>query len=112
MGSNRSDGKNNDRISEWEKRDSAGYSLPQTGTGVNVISNLYSNNDLSSTRLSAYVQDAFKFRTKQGMFTLIGGLRGAYWTYNKEFIVSPRVSLGFIPNFEQNLTFRAATGIY
>lgn len=102
----------NDRISEWEKRDSAGYSLPQTGTGVNVISNLYSNNDLSSTRLSAYVQDAFKFRTKQGMFTLIGGLRGAYWTYNKEFIVSPRVSLGFIPNFDQNLTFRAATGIY
>lgn len=102
----------NDRISEWEKRDSAGYSLPQTGTGVNVISNLYSNNDLSTTRLSAYVQDAFKFRTKQGMFTLIGGVRGAYWTYNKEFIVSPRVSLGFIPNFDQNLTFRAATGIY
>lgn len=102
----------NDRISEWEKRDSAGYSLPQTGTGVNVISNLYSNNDLSSTRLSAYVQDAFKFRTKQGMFTLVGGLRGSYWSYNKEFIVSPRVSLGFIPNFDQNLTFRAASGIY
>ena len=102
----------NDRISEWEKRDSAGYSLPQTGTGVNVISNLYSDNDLSSTRLSAYVQDAFKFRTKQGMFTLVGGLRGSYWSYNKEFIISPRVSLGFIPNFDQNLTFRAASGIY
>ena len=102
----------NDRISEWEKRDSAGYSLPQTGTGVNVISNLYSNNDLASTRLSAYVQDAFKFRTKQGMFTLIGGIRGAYWSYNKELIVSPRVSLGFTPNFDSNLTFRAATGIY
>lgn len=102
----------NDRISEWEKRDSAGYSLPQTGTGVNVISNLYSNNDLSTTRLSAYVQDNFKFRTKQGMFTLVGGIRGSYWSYNKEFIVSPRVSLGFIPNFDQNLTFRAASGIY
>ena len=102
----------NDRISEWEKRDSAGYSLPQTGNGVNVISNLYSDNDLSTTRISGYLQDVFKFRTKQGMFTLIGGLRGSYWSYNKEFIFSPRVSLGFIPNFDQNLTFRAATGIY
>lgn len=102
----------NDRISEWEKRDSAGYSLPQTGDGVNVISNLYSNNDLSSTRVSGYIQDIFKFRTKQGMFTLIGGIRGSYWSYNKEFIFSPRVSLGFIPNFDQRLTFRAATGIY
>lgn len=102
----------NDRISEWEKRDSAGYSLPQTGNGVNVISNLYSDNDLSSTRISGYIQDVFKFRTKQGMFTLIGGVRGSYWSYNKEFIFSPRVSLGFIPNFDQRLTFRAATGIY
>lgn len=102
----------NDRISEWEKRDSAGYSLPQTGTNVNVISNLYSDNDLSSTRFSAYLQDVFKFRTKQGMFTLIGGIRGSYWTFNKEFLFSPRVSLGFIPNFDQNLTFRAATGVY
>ena len=101
-----------DRISEWEKRDSAGYSLPQTGTGVNVISNLYSDNDLSSTRLSAYIQDVFKFRTKQGLFNLTGGIRGSYWSYNKEFIFSPRVSLGFIPNFDQNLTFRAATGLY
>lgn len=101
-----------DKISEWEKRDSAGYSLPQTGTNVQVISNLFSNNQIQSTRASGYLQDAFKFRTKQGMFTLVGGVRGSYWSYNKEFIFSPRVSLGFIPNFDQNLTFRLATGLY
>lgn len=102
----------NDKISEWEKRDSAGYSLPQGGGTVNVISNLFSDNELESTRLSAYVQDMFKFRSKQGLFTLVGGVRGSYWSFNKEFIVSPRVSLGFIPNFDQNLTFRLATGLY
>lgn len=102
----------NDQISEWEKRDSAGYSLPHVGDGVNVIANLYSDNQIKSTRVSGYVQDAFKFRTKQGLFTLIGGIRGSYWSYNKEFIVSPRASLGFIPNFDQNLTFRFATGLY
>lgn len=102
----------NDQINEWEKRDSAGYSLPQGGETVNVISNLFSDNALESTRISGYLQDMFKFRTKQGLFTLIGGIRGSYWTYNKEFIFSPRVSLGFIPNFDQNLTLRLASGVY
>ena len=101
-----------DRINEWEKRDSSGYSLPHTGTEVNVISNLYSDNNISSTRFSFYVQDAFKFRSKQGLFNLTGGIRGSYWSFNKEFIFSPRLSLGFIPNFNQNLTFRIAGGIY
>ena len=102
----------NDQIREWEKRDSSGYSLPQTGDFVNVYSNLFSDNKIESTRISAYAQDAFKFRTKQGMFTLIAGVRGSYWSFNKEFIVSPRASLGFIPNFDQNLTLRFATGLY
>lgn len=102
----------NDKISEWEKRDSAGYSLPQGGGNVNVIANLFSDNELESTRISGYLQDVFKFRTKQGLFTLVGGVRGSYWSYNKEFIFSPRASLGFIPNFDQNLTFRLASGLY
>lgn len=102
----------NDKISEWEKRDSSGYSLPQTGTAVNVIANLFSDNQLESTRFSAYLQDVFKFRTEQGLFTIVGGVRGSYWSFNKEFIFSPRASVGFIPNFDQNLTMRFATGVY
>ena len=101
-----------DRISEWESRDSSGYSLPQNGTTVNVISNLFSDNSLESWRHSAYVQDIFKFRTGQGMFTIIGGLRGSYWDYNKEFIISPRLSAGFIPNALNGLVVRFATGFY
>lgn len=101
-----------DRISEWERRDSAGYSLPHRQDGVYVISNLYSDNKLASTRFSAYLQDVFKFRSKQGLFTLTGGLRGSYWTYNREFIFSPRASLGFIPNANQDFTFRFAAGVY
>ena len=102
----------NDKISEWEKRDSAGYSLPQGGGNVNVIANLFSDNKLESTRISGYLQDVFKFRTKQGLFTLVGGVRGSYWSYNREFIFSPRASIGFIPNFDQTLTFRLASGLY
>ena len=101
-----------DRISEWESRDSSGYSLPQTGTAVNVVSNLFSDNKLKSWRHSAYLQDVFKFRTEQGMFTVIGGVRGSYWDYSEELIISPRLSVGFIPVVNQNLIMRAATGLY
>ncbi|MDR0575457.1 MAG: TonB-dependent receptor [Tannerella sp.] len=101
-----------DRISEWESRDSSGYSLPQTGTTVNMIFNLFSDNEPESWRHSAYLQDVFKFRTKQGMFTITGGIRGSYWNYNEEFIFSPRLSVGFIPNADQNMVLRFATGLY
>ena len=62
MGSTVQMEKINDKISEWEKRDSSGYSLPQTGNNVSVYSNLFSDNQIESTRFSAYAQDAFKFR--------------------------------------------------
>jgi len=101
-----------DKISEWESRDSSGYSLPQTGKTVNVISNLFSDNTIESWRHSAYIQDIFKFRTEQGMFTIIGGIRGSYWDYNKEYIVSPRLSAGFVPINLPRLVMRFATGLY
>jgi hypothetical protein len=101
-----------DRISEWESRDSSGYSLPYTGTAVNVVSGLFSNNQPESRRYSAYIQDIFKFRIPQGMFTFVGGIRGSYWDFNREFIASPRFSAGFIPNASQNLVLRFAAGLY
>ena len=101
-----------DRISEWESRDSSGYSLPQTGREVNVIANLFSNNSLSSMRGSGYAQDVIKFRTPQGLFTVIAGLRASYWSYNRELLISPRASVGFIPTANQDITLRLATGLY
>jgi len=102
----------NDRIREWEARDSMGYSLPYNNQTVNVYRSLYSDNNISSNRCSGYLQDTYKFRIDQGMFTLIAGIRGSYWDFNKEFIFSPRASIGFIPAKNQNFTFRFATGLY
>jgi hypothetical protein len=101
-----------DRLSEWEKRDSAGYSLPHREDGVYVMANLYSEHEMESLRFSGYLQDVFKFRSRRGLFTLTAGLRGSYWNYNSELIVSPRASLGFVPNFNPDFTFRLATGVY
>ncbi|MDR0540764.1 MAG: TonB-dependent receptor [Dysgonamonadaceae bacterium] len=101
-----------DRISEWELRDSVGYSLPLDENVLRVRYNLHSRNDIQSTRFSGYLQDTYKFRNEAGLFSLTAGLRGSYWNYNREFILSPRASLGFVPAKNQHYTFRLAGGVY
>jgi len=101
-----------DRIREWELQDSMGYSLPYNEESLRVYSNLMSQNSIQSIRTSAYLQDTYKYRIKQGLLLLTAGIRGSYWNFNREFILSPRASLGFIPSKNQSFTFRFATGVY
>lgn len=101
-----------DKIKEWEMRDSAGYSLPSTGTEVNVFSNLKSDNKISPIRISGYLQDTYTFDTDKGFFILNVGVRTSYWDFNKETIISPRGVIAFVPHSTPNLSFRLAGGLY
>lgn len=101
-----------ERSREWEMRDSAGYSLPATGQNLQVIYNLGSHQDMDSRRLSGFIQDTWKLNTSSGFLSLNGGVRVSYWDFNKELLVSPRLSLGFIPEKAPEWTFRFATGLY
>jgi hypothetical protein len=101
-----------DRTREWELRDSAGYSLPLSPDALRVIYNLDSRNDLSTNRFSAYVQDTYKLQTSTGYFSINGGIRMSYWDFNKEFLVSPRLNVGFVPECASRWSFRFATGLY
>jgi hypothetical protein len=101
-----------DRINEWELRDSVGYSLPVDENALRMRYSLHSKNDIQSTRVSGYLQDTYKFRNRAGLFSLTAGVRGSYWNYNREFIISPRASLGFVPAKKQHYTFRLAGGVY
>lgn len=100
---------------EYEMRDSSGYSIPHTADRLDLIYTLASQNTLKSTRIEAYLQDSYRFQSKgekSWYFTLNYGVRLANWSFNKETIVSPRVSLAAIPSFNQDITFRLATGLY
>lgn len=97
---------------EWEMRDSMGYSLPYDPEQLHLIYSLRSKADINSTRLSAYVQDSWRFKNSVGLFNLTYGLRLSYWDWNKETILSPRVSLGLLPSSSDHWTFRFATGFY
>ena len=101
-----------ERSREWELRDSAGYTLPSDGTNIRMIYNLTSRHDLSTTRMAAYLADSYRFNTSAGYFAINAGLRLSYWDFNKEFLISPRANVAFVPERNNNLTFRFATGLY
>ena len=97
---------------EWEMRDSMGYSLPHDPERLMLIYSLRSQNEIKTNRIELYAQDAWRFKTGVGLFNLTYGLRLSHWDWNKETLVSPRASLGLLPSFSDDWTFRFATGFY
>jgi len=101
---------------EYEMRDSAGYSVPHTGRDLNMIYSMKAQNKLNANRIETYLQDTWRFSTEndsaQTLYTLNYGVRMSHWNFNRETIVSPRLSIGIIPAFNENVTLRFATGLY
>lgn len=99
---------------EYEMRDSSGYSIPHTGKDLYMIYSLRERNTINTNRFEVYAQDTWRFASTNGNthFTLNYGIRLSHWNFNRETIVSPRLSLGIIPAFNENVTFRLAIGLY
>jgi len=102
-----------DKISEWESRDSAGYSLPTSSDAVNVIYNLYSDTELKTHRFQAYLQEHYRHFADYGVWNFDVGVRANYWSWNREFLVSPRASIALTPAWEKaDFDFRLSGGLY
>ena len=101
-----------DNQREWELRDSAGYNVPSHPDGLRPIYSLKSTTSCSTNILSVYAQDTYKLNCSLGLISINAGIRASYWDWNGEFIVSPRASVGLMPKFNDDMTFRFATGIY
>ena len=97
---------------EYEMRDSSGYSIPHSADRLDLIYTLTANNSISSNRIEAYLQDNYRWNKGNNYYTLNYGIRLTNWSYNKETTVSPRASLAIVPAFNNDVTFRLATGIY
>ena len=105
---------------EYEMRDSAGYSIPHNGKDLYMIYSMKARNELNANRIEAYIQDTYRFSggtadstgNGQTHYTLNYGVRMSHWNFNRETILSPRVSLAIIPANHENTTFRLAAGLY
>jgi hypothetical protein len=102
-----------DRLNEWERLDSALYSLPFDENEVRIRRVYKSRNILESGRFQAFVQDNYDFGNDNHQFQLSYGLRYQYWTLNKEHFLAPRAQLSYKPvNSKQDVVYRMAAGLY
>jgi len=107
----------NDKMNEWIMRDSTGYSiLPKgvkyEGDNLELYSTTNTDTTINSTRFSGYFQDTYQIPVNKGSFYATGGIRAQYWTLNKEFLLSPRGSLRYYPDWDASFVFHLAGGIY
>ena len=104
-----------EKASEYEMRDSSGYSIPHNPDRLDLIYTLRSSNHINTTRLEGYLQDTYRFAShgeRQSFFTLNYGLRFSHWSFSDETTVSPRASIAMVPAFNNDVTFRFSTGLY
>ncbi len=117
-----------DRYKEWERIDSAGYSIPHSPTqvtldplsgdtlrqyaeGLPLFNSYDSRASIVSNRVMGYFEYLRKFEG-HGDWRLKAGVRSHYWDFNQQVTVSPRASLSWKPNWDLNMVFNFATGFY
>ncbi len=107
-----------DQLLEWERLDSAGYSLPYDTTAVRLWSVLRTDapNRLDTRRMTAYVQDSWSWRRDSvGELRLIAGLRAGGWANGTSVhtYLTPRAQLQYKPlGGRADISFRLAAGLY
>jgi hypothetical protein len=102
----------NDQLNEWEYSDSAGYSLPYTGSTLQLNKVIKNKAALDILRLSGYIQDNIQLKDSADV-TIQVGLRYNYNNLNNELLVSPRIGLSFIPKrWKKDVIIKAAVGRY
>ncbi|WP_157977006.1 TonB-dependent receptor [Taibaiella helva] len=98
-----------DKLLEWQRRDSAGFSQPFDTSAIRMAKTYRANNDLDYTRFSAFLQDNILL---SDIMTLTVGVRANYTALNKELIISPRVQYSLKPKWNRDVVFRLSTGLY
>ena len=101
----------NDLLNEWERQDSAGYTIPYDPDQLYMSTVIKSTADLNINKLSGFLQDNFVLNEQQGV-TLTYGLRFNYNGLNKQLLLSPRVQFAWKPKGSNDLILKAAAGAY
>jgi len=102
-----------DKLNEWERLDSAGYSLPDASTEILLSKVLKSQNLITNDRITGFLQDALSFGNERHEMKVTLGLRSSYRSMSDELLLSPRVQLYYKPlMWKSDISFKIAGGIY
>jgi hypothetical protein len=110
------------RLSEYETRDSAGYTLPKPPDSLGssnpphdsllMYRSYAADETQGNSIISAFIQDTWTFDNKKNSISITGGLRTIYCTYNGQFLLNPRVNFSFKPLWKTETIFRLSGGWY
>ena len=102
-----------DVLYEWKRVDSAGFSVPQSNDSTVHLEEFTSfKNNINSFRLTSYATASYDFDYLENIFTLEAGIRFNYWTFNQQFIPSPRFVLSMKPDWKEHYRFKVSGGVY
>jgi hypothetical protein len=118
-----------DRYKEWERIDSAGYSVthvPSTidsvyndttifytpASGLELWEHFDSRASVVSNRLMAYFDYEKSWKKDSNEVRLIAGIRSQYWTWNQQITASPRIAVTYSPGKSPNTIWRISSGFY
>lgn len=103
-----------DRLNEWERLDSAGYSLPYDEEAVQLLTVYKTQNRLESSRINFFAQNTYTFKKDSASeWRITAGIRTSWWDLNQELLFAPRVQLQVKPlAWKRDLSFRLAAGFY
>lgn len=109
-----------DLTNEWKLVDSSGYSIPHSvddprfpdASDLDLYYSIAGNNHIEPTRLSAYAQYSQKFFWGASKVSVNAGARVSHWSFNNETIFSPRAQFAIKPDWDTDMLFRVAGGVY
>lgn len=91
-----------DRLREWRLLDSAGYSIPLNADELSLERFLNTNIRLESFRQNVYIQNTFTISNSDRAY-LTAGIRSSWWSFNHEWIITPRLQFVIEPFYRKNM---------
>lgn len=101
----------NDKLHEWQRRDSAGFTQPYNPNVLELTHFYGSSAVFNYMRYSGFIQDNFRFNDSLGLTASVG-IRFNYSTLNNEMLISPRIQFAYKPNWRDDIVFKLAGGLY
>lgn len=85
------------------------YSYTDSSEYISVNEKLSTEINLNTDRFSGYLQHTFLFSPQQ---VITYGFRLGYWSLNKQLLISPSIQYSYKPEWEKEVIFKVAAGIY
>jgi len=101
-----------DNLNQWKMIDSAGYSVPYSDSLVFLSESLNTSSRLSTNRITSFFQNTFNILIDSTRINITAGIRTNFWSLNNQFLVSPRIIITYIPEWQKDISFHFASGFY